>query len=328
MASQRTGALTIMIRFLSVLFPYLLSSAFSVCASPLSLPAGTAAILDNIYSGRSDLAIAGARQLQQQSPDEPLGYILEAEALSWKIWCAAAEYKYGMTMARHKEKQSADQAYLELTSKALLLAETKLKVHESAEMYFYAGMAEALAAKMHGLRSENRNAAHDGVRAREHLNRALASDPSLADADLGLGLYDYYVDTLSATARVLRFFMGIPGGSKADGIRRLEHAMLDGQLTRSSARFYLAINLHNYDQRYEEALQILTPLVQQYPGNPVFLLAQGDLYGKLGRNSQALAAYHAAATAAANLRDEACQKKIEALVQQSAAAISQRSTGP
>ncbi len=229
-----------------------------------------------------------------------------------------------MTMARHREKLAADQPYLDLASKAHALAEAKLKLHESAEMYFYAGMAEALAARLYGLRSENRTAAHAGVRARENFNRALVLDPTLADADMGLGLYDYYVDTLSATARVLRFFMGIPGGSKTEGIRRLEHAMREGQLTRASARFYLAINLHNYDQRYEEALEVITPLVEQYPENPVFHLAQGDLYGKLGRNSLALAAYHAAA--AAKLTDAACQTKVDSLVQQSIAAVSRYSS--
>ena len=56
-------------------------------------------------------------------------------------------------------------------------------------------------------------------------------DPTAADASFGLGLYDYYVDTLSTLARVLRFFMGIPGGSKAEGIRLMQIAIRDGQLT-------------------------------------------------------------------------------------------------
>jgi tetratricopeptide (TPR) repeat protein len=309
------------LRYFSLLVFCLVGGVFSIGAPPLTLPAGAAAILENIYSGRGDLAIAGARQLQQHSPDEPLGYILEAEALWWKIWCSSAEYKYGMTLPRHRERLAADQPYLELASKALALAEAKLKLHESAEMYFYAGMAEALQARLYGLRWENRSTVRVGVRARENFLRAQALDPSLADADMGLGLYDYYVDTLSAMTRMLRFFMGIPGGSKTEGIRRLEHAMREGQITRETARFYLAMNLHNYDQRYEEALQVLTPLVQQYPENPLFLLAQGDLYAKLGRKPMALAAYRAAAVANTKVHDAACQKKIDSLTQQSIAAV-------
>ncbi len=315
-----------MLRSLSILLSCLAAATFSFAEPNLTLPSETQVILDHIYSGRTDLAIPEARKVQEQMPEHPLGYILEAEAMWWNIWCSSAEYKYGMTMPRHREKMAADQHYLELAAKALGLAEARLKSRESAEMYFYAGMAEALEARLYGLRWENRATARAGVHARENFTRALALDPGLADADMGLGLYDYYVDTLSTMARMLRFFMGIPGGSKADGIRLLEIAIREGQLTPAIARFYLAVNLHNYDQRYEEALQVITPLVQQYPGNPIFLLAQGDLYVKLGRKLQALDAYREA-TAAANTCDPGWRTKIELLASEAMAAASNGSGG-
>jgi tetratricopeptide (TPR) repeat protein len=226
-----------------------------------------------------------------------------------------------MTMARHREKQAADQPYLNLATKAYVLADAQLKQHETGEMHLYAAMADSLHARLYGLRWENRATARAGVRAREHYERALALDPSLADAYLGLGLYNYYVDTLSTMARILRFVMGIPGGSKEEGIRQLHLAMLYGQLTPAVARFYLAINLHNYDQRYEEALQVLRPLVEEYPQNPLFQLAIGDLYAKLGRKPQALEAYRAAA-ASPNMPEPDCHRKIQSLVQASLAALS------
>ena len=284
-----------------------------------ALPQNVTAILDDIYSWRLDRAITAARQMQQQSPDQPLGYLLEVEALWWKTWCLSAEFKYGMSMPRHREKLPADQHYLELTSKAYHLAETDLKRKDSATMNIYAGLAEALASRLYSLRGENHNAAKAGVRAREHFLSALALDPNAADASFGLGLYDYYVDTLSTVARVLRFFMGIPGGSKAEGIRLMQIAIRDGQLTPVLARFYLAVNLENYDFRYEEALATITPLVERYPQNPIFHLTQGDLYAKLGRKSLAAAAYHAAATARDPNEDR--QKKIALLVRQSLDAL-------
>lgn len=288
----------------------------------LTLPENVTTILENIYSWRLDQAITEARQLQSQAPNQPLGYLLEGEALWWKTWCLSAEFKFGMNLPRHREKLPGDQHYLEVSAKAYALAEASLKQHETAEMNVYAGMAEALLARLYSLRGENRNAAKAGVRAREHFLRALALDPTEADASFGLGLYDYYVDTLSTLARVLRFFMGIPGGSKEEGIRLLQLAMQEGQLTPALARFYLAVNLENYDQRYEEALKVINPLVEQYPQNPIFQLTEGDLYVKLGRNSLAAQAYHAAMTAAGKNADEAeCQKKIEKLVRQSLGAL-------
>jgi tetratricopeptide (TPR) repeat protein len=294
-------------------------------APPLSLPNGTETILDHIYSARTDLAIAEARQLQQQSPAHPLGYILEAEALWWRMWCASAEFKYGMTMPRHREKLVADQHYLDLSAKALSLADSKLKEHETAEMYFYAGMAEASMSRLYGLRGEYRNTARIGVHARDNFARAVALEPGLADADMGLGLYDYYVDTLSTMARVMRFFMGIPGGSKEEGIQLLYRSIREGQITPVISRFCLALNLHNYDQRYQEALRVLTPLVEKYPDNPLFLLAEGDLFGKLGQKSQAEEAYRAAGVAGSKLSDPGTEQKIDVLVRQSLTALSDTS---
>lgn len=305
-------------------FASLLCGSYSFGAAGLTLPAQTQAILDHIYSGRNDLAVVEARQLQTQSPEHPLGYILEAEALWWNIWCSSAEYKYGITLPRHREKLAADQHYLETAEKAHAIAQARLKTHESAEMYFYAGMAEALEARLYGLRWENRATARAGVHARENFAKALALDNELADADMGLGLYDYYVDTLSTMARVLRFFMGIPGGSKQNGIQLLKRAIQEGQLTPPAARFYLAINLHSYDLRYEEALEAITPLVRQYPNNPIFLVSQGDLYAKLGRKQQALEAYGLAKAAAAN-GDPSWRGKIEVLVGQAIVSVSGKS---
>ena len=289
--------------------------------SVLELPSATPAILDNIYSGRTDIATTQAKQLQGQYPENPLGYLLEAEALWWKIWCASAEFKYGMTMARHRERLEADQPYLDLTTKAYKLAEESIHKHDSGEMRLYAGMADGLAARLYGIRGEARASARAGVRARENFLKALALDPTLVDAYMGLGLYNYYVDTLSGLARVLRFFMGIPGGSKQEGIRQLQRAISGGQLSPALARFYLALDLHNYDQKFEEALVVIGPLVEKYPENPAFQLMQGDLYAKLQREAQAEACYQAAAAAAARLRDVDCRKKIDALVNESLDAL-------
>jgi tetratricopeptide (TPR) repeat protein len=284
----------------------------------LVLPPNTSAILDEIYSFDTETAIEDARRLQVEQPEHPLGYLLEAEAMWWKIWCTSAEFKYGMSLARRRPKLASDQRYLVLAEKVSSLAEKSIKQHESAEMQFYAGMGDALAARLYGLRWENRGAARAGTRGREHFARALALNPSLADADLGLGLYNYYVDTLSGLARFLRFFMGIPGGSKQEGIRQLQHAMAEGLLTPAPARFYLAINLHNYDRQYEQALALIGPLAEKYPGNPLWQLAQGDLYGKLGRRPQAVACYRAAA--ALPVRDPESRAHIQELARASLAA--------
>ena len=313
----RWGAKLLFRTFCLAALPATLFSA-EASREKLSLPRGTSAVIDKIYSFDTDGAIADAQLLQAEHPDDPLGYLLEAEALWWKIFCTSAEFKYGMTDARHRPKLAADQHYQDLAAKASSIALAQLKDRETAEMQFYAGMADAFAARLYGLRGENRASARSGVRAREHFLRAIQMDPQLADADFGLGLYNYYVDTLGALARVLSFFMGIPGGNKQEGIHQLEHDMAEGVLTSASARFYLAMDLHRYDQQYEKALGIIVPLVEKYPSNPLFQLARGDLYAKLGHKRQAVDCYLAAA--ALPVRDAECRTHIGQLVSASLAA--------
>src|SRR5467141_3169986 len=303
----------------ALIFILLSSFAAPTGFAKLALPPETPAILYKIYSFDIQEAVEAAKRMEQERPDQPLGYLLEAEALWWRIWCASADFKYGMTDARRRAKYGADRRYFELAAKASSLAEAQSKQHETAEMQFYAGMADAAAARLYALRGENRNAARAGVRARDHFIRAKTLDASLADANMGIGLYNYYVDTLSAMARVLRFFMGIPGGSKQEGVRLLEHAIAEGVLTPNLARLYLALNLHRYDLQYEKALRVISPLAEKYPANPLLQLARGDLYAKLGRKEQALACYRAARALA--VPDAECQVRVRELVRLSIEAL-------
>jgi tetratricopeptide (TPR) repeat protein len=300
-------------------FLFVAFAATTAVASGLSVPPEVPGILDKIYAFDLDGAVQAAKQFQSERPKDPLGYLLEGEALWWRIWCSSAEFKYGMSDAHRHPKAESDLHYLDLAATASSLAEAQIKQADSAEMQFYAGMADGAAARLYGLRGESRNAARAGVRGREHMLRAKALNSDFADADCGLGLYNYYVDTLSGIARILRFFMGIPGGSKQEGIRQLEHAISEGTLTSRVARFYLALNLHRYDQQYERALGVITPLTEKYPSNPLFQLARGDLLAKLGRKQQALVCYRAAGASSAPNAE--CGAHIQNLVHTSIAAL-------
>jgi tetratricopeptide (TPR) repeat protein len=297
----------------------LLAALFSPRPSSAQNPNLTPAaqsILTQIYSGDLAAAIDSARKLQQDRPDHPIGYLLEEEALSWEIWCTSAEFKYNMSYARHRAKLPADDHYLDLASKIIQLSEHHIAASgdnaSTADMHFYAGMGDAFFSRLYGLRAETKLAARYGVRARERLIRAEALDPALADTDFGLGLYNYYADTLSSMTKMIGFFMGIPGGNKKEGIRQLNRAIDEGALTPVEARFYLAISLHNYDQKYDQALEVSAPLEEKYPTNPIFHLIRGDLYFKLGRKDQAISAYRAAA--AQHLTDSDSNSHVQALI--------------
>jgi tetratricopeptide (TPR) repeat protein len=306
------------LRVASLLLAFIFS-AVAARAQTANPPREATEGLQLLYAGDPDAAMERFRILQKQEPDHPLGYLLEDDARWWQILCEIAEYKWGMVDAWHRGKLSQDAPFFKLADKVVALSEARLKTEESAEMHFYAGMGYAFRARLFALRDERRTTARAGVKAREHFLRSIALDPSLADSYAGLGLYNYYVDTLSAMAKVLRFFMGIPGGDKRVGLKQLERAMNEGQLTRVEARFYLAKNLRNYDRDYQRSAEVIEPLVAEYPRNPIFLLLLGDVNAKLNRKEKASASYRQAA--AITLRDQECQKRIRRLAAAALAAL-------
>jgi len=288
-------------------------------AQSLTVPPLAAEGLRLTYAGQEDAAIEVLRRLQREQPEHPLGYLLEANAAWWKIYCEACEIKWNLIDAWKRGKRPGDDDFLRLTQQSIALAEKRIAQHDTAEMRLYAGMGHALEARLYALRDEKRATARAGVRAREHLLRAAELDPHLADALAGLGLYNYYVDTLSWAVKVLRFFMGIPGGDKEQGIRQLEEAIRDGVLTRVEARFYLAKAMRNNAQNYFRAVELLEPLVARYPSNPVFHLLLADNHAKLSHNEEAARHFHEAIRLASG--NGPCHARIRELAQQALAAL-------
>jgi tetratricopeptide (TPR) repeat protein len=253
----------------------------------LTSPPEAQQAMDTMYAGNFEGAITILRGLEQAQPENPLGFLLEGEAQWWKIYCADSQVKYGMVDAWKRGKKPEDEAYFALAGKAIRLAQERIAKSDTAEMHLYAGMGLALKARMDALRGENHAAAHAGVAARAEFLRALELDSQMTDATGGLGLYNYYVDSLPGVVKFLRFFMGIPGGNKKEGIQQMQTAIEHGVLMPVEMRFYLAKNLRTYDQDYERAIAVAEPLVTRYPKNPVFQLFLGNLNVEMGRNDKA-----------------------------------------
>jgi hypothetical protein len=288
-------------------------------AAGLSVPPVATQGLDLLYAGHPDKALELFRGIEAAQPEHPLGYLLEAEARWWQIYCETCEIKWNMIDAWPQPRRAADDSYLVLSDKVTHLAEVRIAQSDSAEMELYAGLGWMLRARLLALRNERRATAHAGVMARARFLRCLELDPQMADADTGIGIYNYYVDTLSSIAKVLRVFMGIPGGNKRDGIRQLETAMRQGVLTRVTARFYLAKNLRTFELDYAGSIDVMTPLVAEFPENPIFQLILGDTQAKLNHKELAAASFRAAARAP--LSGTACAERIRLLVEQSQAAL-------
>jgi predicted negative regulator of RcsB-dependent stress response len=177
------------------------------------------------------------------------------------------------------DNRSLDQAF-KARLNALIAAGEKwvAREPERAEAWFYLGAAYAVRVQYHGQRLEFLSAARDGKRIKASLEKALALDPALDDANAGLGLYQYYADVAPAVLKVLRWFLGLPGGDRVKGLEQLRRARERGVLLKAEATYQLHLVDIWYEDKSGEALELLADLHAQYPHNPLFLLNAAQVH--------------------------------------------------
>ena len=141
----------------------------------------------------------------------------------------------------------------------------------NAEAWFYLAGAHAPLVQWQVLRGERLGAARNGNRVREALERALTLDPSLADAQFGIGIYEYYADIASAGAKLFRWLLLLPGGDRVKGLRAIEEASHRGELMRDEAEYQLYLIDIWYEHKPADAIARLRSLDERYPTNPLFL---------------------------------------------------------
>jgi tetratricopeptide (TPR) repeat protein len=141
---------------------------------------------------------------------------------------------------------------------------------QRAEAWFYLGAAYGVRSQYRVYRQERLAAARDGKRIKESLERAIALDPAMHDAEFGIGMYRYYAGVAPAIFRFLRFLLLLPGGDRAGGLDQLERASRDGVLVRGEAQFQIHVLYLWYEHKAKEALAIIRALQERYPHNPLF----------------------------------------------------------
>ncbi len=242
---------------------------------------GMAAVMNGDSAGATRIF----QDLERQHPDSPLGYLLEADVVWWKIYLTTGNLvDPDVFDVVSKSTTPDDPRFLGLIHEATSRAEARVRAKQDlARSLVDEGMAYGLLARFYGLRDNDLPTARAGKKMRALLLRALQIDPSLTDAYLGVGIYNYFVDTLPEIVKLLKFFIGLPGGSREVGLQQLELAATKGDLIRGEAQFYLAKDFSRGNERqYERSLVLFKQLAAQYPKNPLWTLVEGSLEIRTG----------------------------------------------
>ncbi len=110
-------------------------AASAAYASGLEVPPDAREAIGLMYSGKPDQAIALSKQIEAERPDHPLGYLIEADALRWKIYCKWSERKYNTIDAwPHPSPADSDSAAeVALADKKIHLAEAGIAQSDNGE---------------------------------------------------------------------------------------------------------------------------------------------------------------------------------------------------
>jgi tetratricopeptide (TPR) repeat protein len=207
------------------------------------------------------------RALPSTCPPAPTVACLGLEALSlwWQIQL-------------DPESQALDVPFLAKVNAAISEAERLTDTNpDSAQAWFYLGAAYGVRAQFRVHRVERLAAARDGKRIKESLERALTLDPTMHDAEFGLGMYRYYAGVAPAYLRFLRFLLLLPGGDREDGLRQLERAATRGVLVRGEALYQIQILYLWYEKKWPQALEIIRDLQKRYPRNPLLRQIEAEI---------------------------------------------------
>lgn len=266
-------------------------AAVRPAAAGLSLPSDeedrhyAARGIEMMMDGDLDGAVQLFQQIEQKDPESPLGFVLEANVTWWKIYYVSANLiDPDVFDVANMEATPYDSHFDDLEKVAIRKAEARIHQRQDlARSYLYEGYAYALRGRLEGLHDRDLATARAGKKMRSHLLRALELDPSLADAYLGLGIYNYFVDTLPGIVKFLSVFIGLPGGSRTEGLRQLHLCAAKGELGRPEAKFYLAKDYtRSSEKQYEKSLHLFAELQQEFPHNPLWPMLIGSLHYRLG----------------------------------------------
>ncbi|MGP0020944.1 MAG: hypothetical protein ACLPHP_20415 [Candidatus Sulfotelmatobacter sp.] len=267
-------------RIVAVLWTGCVLGAF-VQAEDVARPAAVSA-LDHGFSGLYNLDFAGAQKdfttWQQMHPDDPVGPVSEAAGFLFsefnRLGVLEAQFYENDEAFADRPKLTPDPAvrarFLAAIGRAETLSRARLaKDAKDRDALFALTLSAGLQADYAAL-IEKRNLAslHYTKEASASAQELLAVCHDCYDALLATGFSKYLIGSMAAPIRWILRLGGLPA-DKQGGIADLETTAEHGHYLAPFARILLAI-AYVREKDKPRALQLLTALGREFPGNTLF----------------------------------------------------------
>jgi tetratricopeptide (TPR) repeat protein len=222
------------------------------------------AALGLVYDGDFHGAEARLAALAQERPGDPVLPYLQALALEWRL-------------EQDPASRAHDAEVLALADRALGLAPDPA----DGRALLARGAAHGVKSRLHLFRWDKGPASREAVRMREALAAARAAEVEALDLDFGLGLYDYYADTLPRFFKLVAFVLRIPAGDRERGLESLARVARGGSLFHDDEARVQMYDVHSYFERQpDRALHWIREMWRLHPGWPLWGLKLSQLLGE------------------------------------------------
>lgn len=216
------------------------------------LDAGITAFYQTSWDEARDLFL----ELQKLDQNDPRPYFFEAMLPFWKYFFAG-------------ESEKDAQTFLTKSGKAISVGNEMMKRQPDdtttvlllSGLYGYRGLVAAS-------ERQYRTAIRSGANGFTFTRRLMTMGSSNSDALIGQGVFHYMMGSIPREARWLLSMTGLQGNRDV-GFQKLEEASTIDSHTSTDARMIL-VYLYHQEERYEDALRISAPLIEQWPENIIF----------------------------------------------------------
>lgn len=208
-----------------------------------------------------DAGIRLIRDLEKSRPNSPAVSYFMANGYWWKIF---RSYIYDK-----EAKETPFDKDFDFFLKQTIDRSEKLLDKNSRDVValFYLGNAYSLKSRVKGLRGSYFSAGRDAGKGKNHLELLLKIQPDQYDAFYNIGVYNYLAGALPGYAKVLKTLLFLPGGSKDKGLNYLKIASKKSMYFGEEARLILARFYADFEDRPQEAVQIVEEFHAKYPQN-------------------------------------------------------------
>lgn len=157
-------------------------------------------------------------------------------------------------------------------AEAVKVSEAWLKAHpDDPDVLLVLGAAHGISGRMAIVRHKWLDAFRHGRASMKSIRRSIKVEPEMYDSYLGLGMFDYYVDTIPRFAGWLAKIM--LGGDRERGLREIKVAADKGHFARTAAQLIL-IEIYTEDdfgaRNTAESERLLREIRARYPDSPMF----------------------------------------------------------